>query len=360
MRERLSVLEASPEWLWALGLWCGQIMIYSCVGVVITCGGMSIRSGFTEPSLEWTALQESDLEPIPLGKHEKRIRVAIKRSAWREASQLITEKGAPQTFLKAWFYAQAESWERVLSHLKGLEQHPILGDEVLALKAAALMKLDRASEAEAAGVRVSRVDESLWRENLRVRGQALRALKRWDDAVKTYESLAQSPESTERGIAALGLGMVAIERGDLKTGVRLLKDVDVNYPGSWVAGQAQREAGRVTQKHNELRSIWSARSTEERLKRLEGLLDRGRSQAVLDYVPRILNSPLSDELKCRALIAKGRAYDKLRKRAQALTTLKRAIKLCHPQRHPKMPLALYVAGRAASYTNHRKDADVHF
>ena len=308
----------------------------------------SAQNSAQTDSTEWIALTEQDLAPISLGKHEAKIRTALKKGEWSYAARLLHTDQAPLQFLKAWFHAQAEEWQSTINTLKGLEAHPILNDEVNALLGQAYLKLKQADLAEAAGAKVSKVDQALWFETLRSRGQALRALKKWDEASKVYEHLGQSEDDFEKGISLLGLGMVDLERGEVKSGLRRLKTIDIDYHGLWVASQARREAKALVKKDPQYLSFWYDRSLAEQVRKLESALKRGQTSKVIDKVNQLLKQSLSDDLKCRALIVKGRSYDKSRKRSQALSTLSEAIKICHPQRHPQTPLALYVAGRAAS------------
>ena len=308
----------------------------------------------------WITLADIDLEPISLGQHEDKIRSALKAKKWSYAAKLLKVTSPPLQFLKAWFYVQAEQWENALKVLKGLEKHPLLADEVNALLCQAYLKLDRAEEAEEAGARVSKVDQALWYETLRLSGQAIRVLKDWDKAINVYHQLGQSPNEFEQGISALGLAMVEVERGSIKSGLQLLKSIDIKYNGLWVASQARREAKRILQRHQTHQAIWKNRSLADRVQRLEGSLKRGQHKKVLERITPLLKQSLSDDLQCRALIIKGRAYDKARKRSQALKTLSEAIKLCHPQRHPQTPLALYVAGRAASLLDQYTISDQFF
>jgi soluble lytic murein transglycosylase len=311
--------------------------------------------------MEWIALTDTDLEPISLGPHENKIRSALRAKRWSYAARLLKAKTPPLQFLKAWFYVQAEQWEKAIKSLVGLEKHSLLDDEVNALLCQAYLKLDQPNLSNEAGARVSRIDQALWFETLRLRGQALRALKEWDKAIEVYGQLGQSPKEFEQGISALGLAMVETEKGSTKTGLQILKSIDIKYNGLWVASQARREANRIIQKNPKLhKANWHSRSLSDQVQRLEASLKRGLHKRILERITVLLKEPLSDDLRCRALIIKGRAYDKVRKRSQALKTLSKAIKLCHPQRHPETPLALYVAGRAASLLNQYKEADGFF
>ena len=82
---------------------------------------------------EWITLADIDLEPISLGIHEKKIRAALKAKDWSYAARLLKVTSPPLQFLKAWFHVQADQWENALQLLKGLEDHPLLADEVNAL-----------------------------------------------------------------------------------------------------------------------------------------------------------------------------------------------------------------------------------
>lgn len=309
---------------------------------------------------KWVSLTEADLEPLSLGANAEQIRAAMKRGEWTLAARLINVTGAPQTFLKGWCYAQAERWELVISTLEDLKTHPILGDEVFALIAESALKLGKAELAVEAGKQVSKVDLPLWRENLRVLGQALRTLKRWDEANKVYVMLSESPLEFEKGIADLGQGMVSLERGQTETGLRQLKQVMINYPSKWVALQADREARLAIKNDPNLTSIFGRLSPAEQIQRAEGLLENGQFQKGIQLVEPLLSDGLSDDLQCRVWIIRGRGYAKLKKYRQALTHLDKALSLCHPQRHPQTPLALYVAGRTATRLDERETASRHF
>ena len=309
---------------------------------------------------EWIALAEADLQPISLGKNEDKIRRALRIKNWDYAARLIDPQTPYLKFLKGWFLIQAESWSQSLKYFQDLVEHPLLDDEVNALMAQAYFKLDQAQEAEDVGAKVSQTDHVLWRETLRIRGQALRSLQRWSEAIQVYQELGKSEVEFDQGISALGIAMVAVEQGEAQKGIQLLKIVDIEYTGLWVASQAQREARQLYQTRPKLKKLWFDRSSSDRLNKLEGWLSRGKQNKVIKKVDQLLKESLSDDLRCRALIAKGRAFDKMRARRKALKALKLAVELCHPQRHPKTPLALYVAGRAASVIDDYQNSNYYF
>jgi hypothetical protein len=127
--------------------------------VCILCQGVLANPNLPADSTQansanWIALTEQDLAPIPLGKHEAKIRTALKKGEWSYAARLIESDQAPLQFLKAWFHAQAEEWQSTINTLKGLEAHPILNDEVNALLGQAYLKLKQADLVEVAGVKV--------------------------------------------------------------------------------------------------------------------------------------------------------------------------------------------------------------
>ena len=357
----MKVKSRLKDWLpWSVGVSHQRVISIILLSIYIVLS-VPLYSSASPKAEEWIALTESELEPISLGENEDKIRRALKNNEWSYAAKLLPNAPPPLMFLKGWFYAQAEDWEGALKSLQGLETHPILNDEVNALIAQAELKLNRPLEAERAAALVSRTDIELWHETLRLRGQALRLLKRWDEAHEVYQKLGECDQDFERGISALGLAMVSVERGKLDEGMRLLKNVELTFSGQWVARQAEREANRVLSTSPELSSVWRGRSPAEKILRIEGKLKRGLHQESLSEIQSILNiDTLSDELRCRALIIKGRSLDKSKKRKSALDVLTKAVELCHPQRHPETALALYVAGRAASLIDEEELSDQFF
>jgi soluble lytic murein transglycosylase len=297
----------------------------------------------------WVELREEEITPVLLGKNEKRIRAHIKDKSWTKAARLLQSDDPSLRFLRAWLYAQGEKWTEVLTSLQGLEKHSVLSDEVYALTAEAAEALKDHKLAASAGEEVSRVDLSLWRETLRVRGLALRGLERWDDATKIYLTLLESPSEKDRSLARLGLGMTALERGRPEDALRLLKAVDIHHPNLWTSSFARKEAEKLIKKAPELSGKWSDRSLAERVTKIGNMVMKGSQyQRALKALPQLLKTPLSQELKCRALYLQGRSYYKLKKRSMAFKVLKVAIEVCAPIRHEDTPLALYIAGKTAS------------
>jgi soluble lytic murein transglycosylase len=296
----------------------------------------------------WIELKEADIIPLSLGKHERKIHAYIREKSWKKAARLIEDLGDAQRYLKAWLYNKAEAWDEVLLHVNGLETHPILKDQASYLKAQAAESLSQHQVAIDATEQITQVDQALWRETLRVRALALRGVKRWNDAQKVYQQLLESPRDEQRGVARLGLAMIALEQGLLEDAIRLFKAVDIQHPKHWTSQLAYKEANKLIKSNKEWKGSWSDRSLAEKITRLEHLQKRHHYQNAIQLAQSLLKRELSADLKCRVLYLLGKSQDRLRKRSEALRSLSRASEVCHSIKHENTPLALYIAGRTAA------------
>ena len=164
-----------------------------CYGCLLFSQNLYAQSEPTLDSLDvWIELKEADIIPLSLGKHERQIHAYIRGKSWKKAARLIEELGDAQRYLKAWLYNKAEAWNEVLTHVNGLETHPILKDQALYLKAQAAESLSQHQVTIDATEQITKVDQALWRETLRVRALALRGVERWEEARKVYQQLLEA------------------------------------------------------------------------------------------------------------------------------------------------------------------------
>jgi tetratricopeptide (TPR) repeat protein len=302
----------------------------------------------TKLTSRWVTLTEESLMPIPLGAREREARAALKAGEWLKAAQLITPPYADPSvqYLKASLYSRARSWRDVLTHLQGLERDKRLKDAVWTLRAEASLELEEYAGCETAAAQVSRDDPELRYESLRYRAKALRELKRWREAREASEELLKSEDEGDRAVARLGLALTALAEGHHEEATRAFKLIDINHPSSWSARRARQEVKPLLSDPH-LKVIWSARSPAEEALRAQALMSRRQHDEVINATTSLLKKPLPDDLRCELMVLKGRAYDKQRKRRDALSTLNDALKLCTQLRHSDTPVALYVGGRAA-------------
>gem|GEM_PF-1336289 len=325
-----------------------------------SCGSLlGVTPSVAEATPELVTLQEEAIMPIPLGPNEARVRTAIREEDWKTAGRLLRPPFADTSvqFLKAWLYQKAKAWPEVLSSLEGLERDPRLKDAVLTLRAEASLELEDYHGCEQASAQVSKGDMQVYHEALRYRAKALRALKRWDESRSASLELLKSDEADDRAVARLGLALTDLAQGRAEDAIRAIKLLDIKYPRSWSARRAKQEASTLMKKDKRLELIWRERSPAEQALKVSALMEARQYSEVVKEASALLRQALPDDLRCKLLVLKGRAYDKTRKRRDALRTLKEAVELCDPQRHEDTPVALYVAGRAADILDQDRDLE---
>ncbi len=131
--------------------------------------------------------------------------------------------------------------------------------------------------------------------------------------------------------------------GNASAQQKLLLSLYSRFPSSPLAAQVEER----------LPNLYGLLSSDARLARAEGLIDIHHNAVGLQQVQAIEESlPPKSELRCRLLLAKGKAQRKLRQHAAAKVTLSEVTKRCKDEE--LLPKALSLLGYSQSLTSPRE------
>ncbi len=340
-------------------------------------------------------LTDADVAPVSWGTRDVEARALAAQGRCADARALVDAAGPGPALVRAWLSDCARDPEGVIAATDGLaEALPAAAPLARALRAEALLTRTRAADALA----TLGCDDTPAARRLRAR--ALRETGAHGPAALAYRRLVLSEVREDRALGLLGLARQLLEVADRgfdgtpapaalaacalpageslprdgaaleslvrglpspvppaawraphersKTGggilveaMLLLRRLDVEHPNHWAAETGRQLAAERGAKAPTLAAAFETRTAEEHVLRAERLLEVHRNEESLRSLEPVAKAKMAPPLKCRALMARGKAHRKLRQWSKARDFLGDAAATCRAAKHELAPAAQF-------------------